>query len=77
MNVENVIVEFQQDDNILYVTRRDFTNQNYRRVTEYTFSYGTSLSGGKSKQSTFKSIASAMKKFNKAVDAIKNGTKIK
>ena len=77
MDVENVVVEFQLEDNVLYVTRRDYLNKNYKKVTEYIFSYGTLSKGGKSSNSTHKTINAAMKKFNKAVDAIKNGTNIK
>ena len=75
--IENVIVEFQLDDNVVYVIRRDYLNKNFKKVTEYTFSYGTLSGARKTTNSTHKSISGAMKKFNKAVDAIKNGTKIK
>lgn len=77
MDVENVVVEFQLEDNVLYVTRRDYLNKNYKKITEYIFSYGTLSKDGKSSNSKHKTIKKAMKKFNQAVDAIKNGTKIK
>ena len=77
MDVENVVVEFQLDDSVVYVTRRDYLNKDYKKLTEYIFSYGTLSGARKTTNSTFKSIKGAMKKFNKAVDAIKNGTKIK
>jgi hypothetical protein len=75
--IENVVVEFQLDDNVVYVTRLDFINKSFKRETKYVFSYGTLSGTRKTSQSTYKSINGAMKKFNKAVDAIKNGTKIK
>ena len=77
MDVENVIAEFQLDDNVVYVTRRDYLNKDYKKITEYIFSYGTLSGARKTTNSTHKSIGGVMKKFNKAVDAIKNGTKIK
>jgi len=75
--IENVVVEFQLDDNVVYVTRLDFINKSFKRETKYIFSYGTLSGTRKTSQSAYKSIGAAMKKFNKAVDAIKNGTKIK
>jgi hypothetical protein len=77
MDVENVVVQFELDDNVIYITRRDYLNTNYKRITEYIFSYGTLSGARKTTNSTHKTISTAMKKFNKAVDAIKNGTKIK
>ena len=77
MDVENVVAEFQLDDNVVYVTRRDYLNKDYKKITEYIFSYGTLSGARKTTNSTHKSIGGVMKKFNKAVDAIKNGTKIK
>jgi hypothetical protein len=77
MDVENVVAEFQLDDSIVYVTRRDYLNKDYKKITEYIFSYGTLSGARKTTNSTHKSIGGVMKKFNKAVDAIKNGTKIK
>jgi hypothetical protein len=76
MDVENVVVQFELDDNVVYITRRDYL-KNYSVKTEYIFSIGTLSGGSKTTNSTHKSITGAMKKFNKAVDAIKNGTKIK
>jgi hypothetical protein len=77
MDAENVIVQFELDDSVIYITRRDYLNTNYKKITEYIFSYGTLSGATKSKNSTHRSISAAMRKFNKAVDAIKNGTKIK
>ena len=77
MDVENVIAEFQLDDSVVYVTRRDYLNKDYKKITEYIFSYGTLSGARKTTNSTHKSIGGVMKKFNKAVEAIKNGTKIK
>jgi hypothetical protein len=77
MDVENVVAEFQLDDNVVYVIRRDYLNKDYKKITEYIFSYGTLSGARKTTNSTHKSIGGVMKKFNKAVDAIKNGTKIK
>jgi hypothetical protein len=77
MDVENVVAEFQLDDSVVYVTRRDYLNKDYKKITEYIFSYGTLSGARKTTNSTHKSIGGVMKKFNKAVDAIKNGTKIK
>ena len=75
--IENIVVEFQLDDNVVYVTRIDFINKSFKKETKYVFSYGTLSGARKTSQSSYKSIGGAMKKFNKAVDAIKNGTKIK
>jgi len=77
MDIENIIAEFQLDDSVVYVTRRDYLNKDYKKITEYIFSYGTLSGARKTTNSTHKSIGGVMKKFNKAVDAIKNGTKIK
>jgi hypothetical protein len=77
MDVENVVAEFQLDDSVVYVTRRDYLNKDYKKITEYIFSYGTLSGARKTTNSTHKSIGGVMKKFNKAVEAIKNGTKIK
>jgi hypothetical protein len=77
MDVENVVAEFQLDDSVVYVIRRDYLNKDYKKITEYIFSYGTLSGARKTTNSTHKSIGGVMKKFNKAVDAIKNGTKIK
>jgi len=77
MDVENIIAEFQLDDSVVYVTRRDYLNKDYKKITEYIFSYGTLSGARKTTNSTHKSIGGVMKKFNKAVEAIKNGTKIK
>jgi hypothetical protein len=77
MDVENIIAEFQLDDSVVYVIRRDYLNKDYKKITEYIFSYGTLSGARKTTNSTHKSIGGVMKKFNKAVDAIKNGTKIK
>jgi hypothetical protein len=77
MDVENIVAEFQLDDNVVYVIRRDYLNKDYKKITEYIFSYGTLSGARKTTNSTHKSIGGVMKKFNKAVDAIKNGTKIK
>jgi hypothetical protein len=77
MDVENIIAEFQLDDSVVYVNRRDYLNKDYKKITEYIFSYGTLSGARKTTNSTHKSIGGVMKKFNKAVDAIKNGTKIK
>jgi hypothetical protein len=77
MDVENIVAEFQLDDSVVYVTRRDYLNKDYKKITEYIFSYGTLSGARKTTNSTHKSIGGVMKKFNKAVDAIKNGTKIK
>jgi hypothetical protein len=77
MDTENVIVQFELDDSVIYITRRDYLNTNYKKITEYIFSYGTLSGATKLKNSTHRSISAAMRKFNKAVDAIKNGTKIK
>ncbi len=75
--IENVVVEFQLDDNVVYVTRLDFINKSFKKETKYVFSYGTLSGDRKTSQSTYKSIGGAMKKFNQAVDAIKKGTEIK
>jgi len=77
MDIENIVAEFQLDDSVVYVTRRDYLNKDYKKITEYIFSYGTLSGARKITNSTHKSIGGVMKKFNKAVDAIKNGTKIK
>jgi hypothetical protein len=77
MDVENIVAEFQLDDSVVYVTRRDYLNKDYKKITEYIFSYGTLSGARKTTNSTHKSIGGVMKKFNKAVEAIKNGTKIK
>jgi hypothetical protein len=77
MDLENVVVEFQLDDNVVYVTRRDYLNKYHQRAIQYVFSFGTLSGGGKSSNSTHKTLNGAMKKFNKAVDALKNGTNIK
>jgi len=77
MDIENIVAEFQLDDSVVYVTRRDYLNKDYKKITEYIFSYGTLSGARKTTNSTHKSIGGVMKKFNKAVDAIKNGTKIK
>jgi hypothetical protein len=77
MDIENIVAEFQLDDNVVYVIRRDYLNKDYKKITEYIFSYGTLSGARKTTNSTHKSIGGVMKKFNKAVDAIKNGTKIK
>jgi hypothetical protein len=77
MDIENIVAEFQLDDNVVYVTRRDYLNKDYKKITEYIFSYGTLSGARKTTNSTHKSISGVMKKFNKAVDSIKNGTKIK
>jgi len=77
MDVENIVAEFQLDDNVVYVIRRDYLNKDYKKITEYIFSYGTLSGARKTTNSIHKSIGGVMKKFNKAVDAIKNGTKIK
>jgi len=76
--IENIIVEFHQNDNVVYVTREDYLDKNFKLKTKYLFSYGT-LSGAKKTRinTYYKSIAGVMKQFNKAVDAIKNGTNIK
>jgi len=76
MNVENVIIEFQLNDNIVYVTRIDYQNKKYKHITEYIFSFGTLSGGRKTHQSTYKSIKGVMKKFNNAVDSIKKGTQL-
>jgi hypothetical protein len=76
--IENVIVEYQQDDNVVYVTREDYLDKNYKLKTKYIFSFGTLSGARKTRINTYyKSIKGVMKKFNKAVDAIKNGTQIK
>lgn len=77
MDVENIVAEFQLDDSVVYVIRRDYLNKDYKKITEYIFSYGTLSGARKTTNSTHKSIGGVMKKFNKAVEAIKNGTKIK
>jgi len=77
MDIENIVAEFQLDDSVVYVTRRDYLNKDYKKITEYIFSYGTLSGARKTTNSTHKSIGGVMKKFNKAVEAIKNGTKIK
>jgi len=76
--IENIIVEFHQNDNVVYVTREDYLDKNFKLKTKYLFSYGT-LSGAKKTRinTYYKSIAGVMKQFNKAVDAIKNETNIK
>jgi len=76
--IENIIVEFHQNDNVVYVTREDYLDKNFKLKTKCLFSYGT-LSGAKKTRinTYYKSIAGVMKQFNKAVDAIKNGTNIK
>jgi hypothetical protein len=75
--IENVIIEFQQDDNVVYVTREDYFDKNHKFQTKYIFSFGTLSGARKTSISNHKSIKGVMKKFNKAVDAIKNGTQIK
>ena len=77
MDLENVIIEFHQDDNVVYVTREDYLDKNYKLKTKYIFSYGTLSGNRKTRINSYKSIAGVMKQFNKAVDAIKNGTNIK
>jgi hypothetical protein len=78
MDTEIVIVEYQQDDNVVYVTREDYLGKNFKLKTKYIFSYGTLSGAKKTRVNTYyKSITGVMKKFNKAVDAIKNGTQIK
>jgi hypothetical protein len=76
--IENIIIEFHQNDNVVYVTREDYLDKNFKLKTKYLFSYGTLSGNGKTRINTYyKSIANVMKQFNKAVDAIKNGTNIK
>ena len=74
--IENIIIEFHQDDNVVYVTREDYL-ENFKLKTKYIFSYGTLSGNRKTRINSYKSIAGVMKQFNKAVDAIKNGTQIK
>jgi hypothetical protein len=76
--IENVIIEFHQDDNVVYVTREDYLDKNFKLKTKYLFSYGTLSGVRKTRINTYyKSINGVMKQFNKAVEAIKNGTQIK
>ena len=74
--IENIIIEFHQDDNVVYVTR-EYYLENFKLKTKYIFSYGTLSGNRKTRINSYKSIAGVMKQFNKAVDAIKNGTQIK
>ena len=76
--IENIIIEFHQDDNVVYVTREDYLDKNFKLKTKYLFSYGTLSGNRKTRINTYyKSIKGVMKKFNKAVSALNNGTKIK
>jgi len=77
MDTEIVIVEYQQDDNVVYVTREDYLNKDFKLKTKYIFSFGTLSGARKTSINNYTSIKGAMSKFNKAVNAIKNGTQIK
>jgi hypothetical protein len=75
--IENIIVEFHQNDNVVYVTREDYLDKNFKLKTKYLFNYGTLSGNRKTRINTYyKSIAGVMKQFNKAVKALKKGTNI-
>ena len=35
MDVENIVAEFQLDDNVVYVIRRDYLNKDYKKITDF------------------------------------------
>lgn len=79
MNNDKILVEFILNDCSTYIVQRKYM-KNYSLKTEYVFFYGNTRYDKdvrRTTNSTHKTIGSAMKKFNKAVAAIKNGTKIK
>ena len=74
MNNSKTIVEFTHNNNTVKVIKNIYA----RNINKYSFVFMNNNNQFKeTNHSFYKSIGGAMKYFNKAVNAIKNGTQIK
>ena len=72
-----VIVEYSYDNNIVRVVKENYLTNTNTYKTDYCFVFTNSYTINTTTLTRHKTIGGAMKKFNKAVKAINQGTKIK
>jgi hypothetical protein len=77
MSVNKTLVEFIYNNNILKIVKENYLNSKKKQKIDYCFVFTNSNTTHSTTLTRHKTISAAMKKFNKAVDAIKNGIIIK
>jgi len=77
MSIKNNIVQYKFQDNILKVVKESYLNDNGKLITDFSFIFTREGIENTTAHSRYKTIGGALRKFNKAVKAINEGTKIK
>jgi hypothetical protein len=77
MSIKNNIVQYEFEDNILKVVKESYLNDNGKLITDFSFIFTREGVENTTTHSRYKTVGGALRKFNKAVKAINEGTKIK
>jgi hypothetical protein len=77
MSIKNNIVQYEFEGNILKVVKESYLNSNGKLITDFSFVFTNNNTIDTSTHSRYKTVGGALRRFNKAVKAINEGTKIK
>jgi len=77
MSIKNNIVQYEFEGNILKVVKESYLNSNGKLITHFSFVFTNNNTIDTSTHSRYKTVGGALRRFNKAVKAINEGTKIK
>jgi hypothetical protein len=77
MENNKVILEYSFDNNIVKIVKENYFTKTGRYKIDYCFVFTNSNTLNTTTLTRHKTVGGALKKFNKAVKAINEGTKIK
>ena len=77
MENSSTVVQYKFEDNILKVVKESYLNHNRKLITDFSFIFTREGVENITTHSRYKTVGGALRKFNKAVKAINEGTKIK
>jgi hypothetical protein len=77
MSIKNNIVQYEFEGNILKVVKESYLTENRKLITDFSFIFTREGTENTTTHSRYKTVGGALRRFNKAVKAINEGTKIK
>ena len=77
MENSNTVVQYTFDNNIVKVVKENYLTETGKNKIEYCFVFTNTNTVNTTTLTRHKTVLGALRKFNKAVKAINEGTKIK
>lgn len=77
MSIKSNLVEYKFEGNILKVVKETYLSTKGKPITDFSFIFTREETLNTTTHSRYKTVGGALRKFNKAVKAINEGTIIK